>query len=87
MTGQGGNISEDDDFHAGSGNGDVHTTKVTQETYLSVVIRAYHGEDDDISLLSLETVHGIDTDLATEGLEELTFHQQPTEVLYLGTIG
>ena len=87
MASEGWDIAEDDDFHAGTSDGNIHATEVTQESYLAFIIRTHHREDDDITLLSLETINGIHADLTTERLEELSFHQQPTEILYLGAIG
>ena len=35
---QGGGIAQDDELHAGTGDGYVHSSQVIQETYLSVFI-------------------------------------------------
>ena len=35
-------ITEDNEFHASTRNGYIHTTQVAQETYLSVIVRAHH---------------------------------------------
>ena len=75
MAGHGFLVTENDDFHAGSGDGDVHASQVAEETYLSVVVGAHERDDDDVALLSLEAVDGIDADKSSEGLEKLTFHQ------------
>ena len=87
MAGQRLTVAEDDDFHTGSGDGNVHATQVTKEANLSFVVGTHHGNDDDIALLTLEAIDGIDADLTTEGLEKLTLHQQAAQILHLSTVG
>ena len=75
MTGERAAVAEDDDLHAGTGDGDVHAAHVTEEAYLSFLVRADEGEDDDVALLTLEAVDGIDADAAAERFEELILPQ------------
>lgn len=70
---EGGDAAENDELHAGTGNGDVHTAQVTKEANLSILVRTYQGDDDHVALLPLESVNGGDGDQVTEGLEEFPF--------------
>lgn len=87
MACQRGNIAENDDFHSGAGNSDVHAAQVAQKTNFAIVVGAYHGYDNDVTLLALETVNGVDGDETAERLEELALHEQPAQELNLSTIG
>lgn len=78
--------TEDDEFHPGTGDGYIHTAEVAEEAYLSLIIATYEGEDDDITLLSLETIHGIDRDKVAERLEELALPYESAQQLHLSTI-
>ena len=60
-------VAEDDDLHAGSGDGHVHAAQVAEETNLSLVVAAYQRDDDDVALLSLKTVDGVHGDKTPEG--------------------
>ena len=71
MARQGVAIAQDDDFHTGTCDGYVHASQVAQETNLSVVVRAYQRDDDDVALLSLESVNGIHADARPEGFHPL----------------
>ena len=71
MAGHGLGIAKDDEFHAGTGNGHVHAAQVAQEANLSFVVGTYQRDDDDVALLSLETVDGVDGDETAERLEVL----------------
>jgi hypothetical protein len=69
-------VAQDNQLHAGSCDGYVHTAEVAQETNLSFVVAANHRDDDDVALLSLEAIDGVDADEASEGFEILTLHEQ-----------
>ena len=80
-------VSENNYFHSCPGNGDIHSTQVSQETNLSFIIAAHQGNNDNVSLLTLETIDGVNANLTTEGFKELFFHQQSPQILHLSTIG
>ena len=86
MARQGVAVAQDNDLHAGSGDSHIHAAQVAQKTYLPLSVGAHQRDDDDIALLTLETIYGIYTDVAAEGLEELTPHEQPPQILHLSTI-
>jgi hypothetical protein len=73
MARQGVAIAQDDDFHTGTGDSYVHASQVAKEANLSIVVRAYQRDDDDIAFLSLESVNGIYTDACSEGFYPLFF--------------
>ena len=60
-------ISEDDQFHSGTGDGDIHTSQVAEEANLSLVVATHQRDDDDVALLSLKTVDGVHGDKTPEG--------------------
>ena len=55
-------VAEDDEFHAGTGNGYIHAAQIAQETYLAFIIAAHHRDEDDVTFLSLKTVNGVYAD-------------------------
>ena len=59
MAGERLSVAEDDDFHTGSGDGNIHAAQVTEETNLPFVVGANHGNNDDITLLTLKAINGI----------------------------
>ena len=68
MTRECSGIPEDDEFHSCSRDGDIHAPQVAEEPDLSLFVSAYQRKDNDIALLSLETVDGSYGDEVTEGL-------------------
>ena len=60
MSAQGGGVADDDEFHACPGDGHVHAAEVGEEAHLSLLVLPHHGDEDDVALLSLETVYGVD---------------------------
>ena len=60
-------VSQDHQFHAGAGDGDVHAAQVAEETDLPFVVGAYEADHDHVALLSLEAVYGVDGYQAAEG--------------------
>ena len=87
MACHGGGIAEDDEFHAGAGDGHVHASEVAQETDLSFVVGTDEGDEDDVAFLALEAVDGVDADEVAVRLEELAFSEKSAEVLYLCAVG
>ena len=55
-------MAYDDEFHACPGDGHIHAAEVGEETHLSLLVVAHHGDEDDVALLALESVHGVDGD-------------------------
>lgn len=72
MAGERGDIAKDDKFHAGPRDGYIHAAEVPQEAYLSVLVGSYHRDEDNVSLLTLEAINGIDRDEPAVRFEELT---------------
>ena len=69
-------VADDDEFHAGAGDGYIHAAEVVEEAYGALVVVAYHADDDDVAFLSLESVDAVDGDLPVEVAEEfLPFEQ------------
>ena len=87
MACHGGGIAEDDEFHAGTGDGHVHASEVTQETDLSFVVGTDEGDEDDVAFLALEAIDGVDADEVAVRFEELAFLEKSAEVLHLCAIG
>ena len=87
MACHGGGIAEDDEFHAGAGDGHVHATEVSEETDLSFVVGTDEGDEDDVAFLALEAIDGVDADEVAVRFEELAFLEEATEVLHLGAVG
>ena len=83
MAGHGGGIAEDDELHAGTGDGNIHTAKVAEESNLSFIVGSHHRDEDDITLLSLETINGIHANQVAIRLEELPFLEQSSQILHL----
>ena len=53
MGGERGGVSQNNEFHAGSGDGHVHAAQVTEETD-PLVVGSYETDHDHIAFLSLE---------------------------------
>ena len=70
---QGGGVTQDEEFHAGAGNGDVHATQVAQEADLPGIVGPHERDEDDVALLALEPVDSVDRYQMAEGLEEGAF--------------
>src|SRR3712207_2746451 len=62
MSGQSSDITQYDELHTGPCYGHVHASNVTQEANLSLVIAAHQGDENDVTLLPLKAIHGVDTD-------------------------
>lgn len=67
---QGRSVSQDDQLHAGTGDRDVHTTKIVQETDISLIIGTDQADHDHIAFLSLEAVHRVYGDQSPERFEK-----------------
>ena len=87
MAGESVTVAEDDDFHAGTGDGYVHAAQVAEEAYLAFVVGADEGDEDDVALLTLEAIDGVDADEGAVGLEEVAALEAVAQVLHLGAVG
>ena len=76
-------VSDYDQFHPGTGDGHIHSSQVTQKTDLSLIVAPNHADKDNVTLLSLETIYGIDTDHLPVWLEKRIFANEMTQHLYL----
>ena len=83
MAGHGRCISEDNQFHACTGDGDIHPTQVAEKTNLAFVIGAHQRDENDIALLALETVNGVHAYQMTERPGPLFLLQQSAQILHL----
>ena len=79
-------VAQDDELHAGSRHRHVHATEVFQESDLTFIIRAYQGDENHVSFLTLETIHRVYADEATVRLEELILLDELLQILHLGTV-
>ena len=87
MPGEGGCIAQNDEFHAGSGDSNIHAAQVVEETNLSLFIGTYKGDDDDIAFLSLEPINSIYRNEVVERFEKGFATDGLSQVLYLCLIG
>ena len=65
-----GRIAQEDELHAGAGDGDIHPSQVGKKPNLSGLVRADQADEDDVSLLSLEAIDGVYREERTNGFEE-----------------
>ena len=70
MLGERRSIPQDDELHPRPRNRHIHPSQVVQETDLSVLVGTYQADEDDVTLLTLETIHRIDGYQSSEWLEE-----------------
>ena len=87
MFGEGFNIADDDEFHAGTGDGNVHAAQVAQETYLSLLVGTHERDDDDVAFLSLEPVNGVHGDKTAVWLVVFAPADELAQILHLCAIG
>ena len=87
VSGEGVGVAEDDEFHAGAGDGDVHAAEVAEEADGALVVVAHHADDDDVAFLPLEAVDAAYGDLPAEGAEEFLPFEQASDEAHLGTVG
>ena len=87
VAGEGVGVAEDDELHAGAGDGDVHAAEVAEEADGALVVVAHHTDDNDVAFLPLEAVDAAYGDLSAEGAEELLPFEQASDEAHLGTVG
>ena len=87
VSGEGVGVAEDDELHAGAGDGDVHAAEVAEESDSTLVVVAHHADNDDVAFLPLEAVDAVDGNLAAEGAEELLPLEQSADEAHLGAVG
>lgn len=80
-------VAEYDEFHTCSCDGDIHSPKVAQETYLALVVCADERDEYDVAFLALETIYGVDGDEMSERFEKSLLSHHSPEVLHLCTVG
>ena len=78
-----GRVADDDEFHSCTGDGHVHAAQVSQKAYLPLLVGPDERDDDDIALLSLKSINGIDADEVAVGLEECMLSDESAQQLYL----
>lgn len=66
-------VAKDNELHPGACDGNVHAAKVAQETDIAFGIVSDQGNQDDVALLSLESVNGVDGNQAPVRFEERLF--------------
>ena len=86
MAGKGVGGTYDDKFHAGAGHGYVHAAQVAEKAYVAVVVAADKGDDDDVALLTLETIDGVDGNQVAEGFKKGSSLDESPEILHLCAI-
>ena len=87
MVRQRGGVAQDEQLHAGTGDGHIHAAKVVQETDTTLIVTSHHRNQDDIAFLSLEAIDRIDRYLAYEWLEETALLHKFAEQLHLALVG
>lgn len=87
MAREGGGVAQDDELHAGAGDGHVHAAQVAQEAYLALVVGAHEAYEYHVALLALEAVDGVDRNQVAVGLEIGRAAHQAAQQLHLGAVG
>lgn len=83
MMSKSGSIAENDEFHAGSGDGDIHAAQIVQETDIAFFVGTDEADENDIPFLSLKTVDGVDGDEAFQGMKEVVAFNELADILHL----
>lgn len=78
-----GSIAQDDQFHTGTGDGYIHATQVIQKSDVALVVGTHETDHDNITLLSLKAVYGMDGNEFTERLKERVAFDQSSDILNL----
>lgn len=52
-------------------HGDIHPPQIPEKTNVTIVITSDHGEDNDVTLLPLKTVNGVNSQQTSKRSEEL----------------
>ena len=60
---QGAGRTQNDEFEAGAGDGDVHAAQVGKKTNLSRFVGTNQRDENDVALLSLKSIDGVDGNL------------------------
>ena len=87
VTGKRGGISQNDEFHAGTGDCHVHPAEVVEESDVPVCVGSHETDEDYIPFLSLKPVHGVNGDELFQRLEEAVPFDQLTDILHLYPVG
>lgn len=59
-------IAQNHEFHSCPRDSDIHSSKVIQKSDLSILIRPYETDKNNIPFLPLKAVNGVDRDEAAE---------------------
>ena len=84
VAGEGLGVADDNEFHAGACDGHIHSAQVVEEADGALVIVPHHADDDDVALLPLEAIDGVDGDVAAEGAEEFLPLEKTANEAHLG---
>ena len=84
---EGVGIAEDDELHAGAGDGDIHAAEVVEEADGALVVVAHHADNYHVAFLPLEAVDAIDRYQLAERAEEFLPLEQAADEAHLGAIG
>lgn len=76
VTAERGGVAYQDKLHACARHGYIHASQIPEEAYLAVFVAAYQRHDDDVALLSLKAVNGVDGDEVSIGLEPRGISEQ-----------
>ena len=87
MSSQRDGIAQDDELHAGTGHGYVHAAQVAEEAYLAFVVGADEADEDDIALLTLEAINGIDCHQVAVGTQGRAAAELAAQLLHLCLVG
>ena len=87
MSSQRDGIAQDDELHAGTGHGYVDAAQVAEEAYLAFVVGADEADEDDIALLTLEAINGIDCHQVAVGTQGGAAAELAAQVLHLCLVG
>ena len=80
MTGKSGGVTDNDEFHPGAGDGDVHPAQVVQEADVAFLVGTDKTDENDIAFLPLESVDGVDGDESSQRVEESVAFDQLADV-------
>lgn len=71
------------ELHASTCHGHIHTSEITEETYVAVIVAAYKGDNNYIPFLTLESVDCIHRYEVAERFEEGGAFDKITQILHL----
>ena len=75
-------VANDDKFHTGASDGNIHSPQVAKETNLPLVVVADHADNNHVAFLSLKSINGMDAHLLSYSAVK-TLHLEKTPYFYL----